>query len=170
MKKFFKIFLIVFITFIIIVPLVSLTYFSVSGASMEPTLKDGDKILVFKFAYSFGNPKRGNLILLKADNKTWVKRIIALPGEQIEIKDGKVSIDNKVLQESYIKEIHTYGDQRVFLADNQYYVLGDNREPNQSIDSRIFGPISKKAVLGKAVINFTPNFKILKPQLYKLGE
>jgi len=99
-----------------------------------------------------------------------VKRIVGLPGEQIEIKDGKISINAKILYESYIKEIHTYGDQRVFLSDNQYYVLGDNREPNQSIDSRILGPISKKSILGKVVANFTPSFKLLKPQLYRLGE
>lgn len=170
MKKLLKIFLIILAVFIIVTPLISLTYFAVSGTSMEPTFKDGDKILVFKSAYLFGKPQRGDLILLRADNKTWVKRIVALPGEQIEIKDGKVSINGKVLQESYIKEIHTYGDQRVFLADDQYYVLGDNREPNQSIDSRILGPIIKKAVLGKVIANLTPNFRFLKPQLYKLGE
>lgn len=148
----------------------SFSTFVVAGGSMEPSLKDGDKILVFKTAYLFSKPERGNLILANLDNKTMVKRIVGLPGETIEVKDGKIKINDKILYESYIKEIQTYGDQRVILLDNQYYLLGDNREPNQSTDSRIYGPISKKNIRGKVIANFSPNFKILKNQLYQFAE
>ena len=169
MKKVLVVFLILIIIALLVL-VFSFTIFSVSGASMEPTLKDGEKILVFKLAYNFSKLGRGDLILLKADNKIWVKRIVGLPGEQVEIKDGKVKINGKVLLESYVKEIHTYGDQRVILVENQFYVLGDNREPNQSIDSRIFGPISKKSILGKVVARFSPNFKFFKKQTYQLTD
>jgi signal peptidase I len=136
---------------------------------MEPTFKNGDKILIFKYAYRFSEPQRGDIVLVKAEDKVFVKRIIALPGEKIEIADGKVKINDEILYESYVKEIHTYGDQRVFLQDKQYFVLGDNREPNKSIDSRELGPITRKNILGKVIATFSPEFKLLKKQLFKLG-
>lgn len=167
-----KILIILSILVVVVILTLTLSFkvFSVSGMSMEPTLKDGEQILVFKFAYNFSKTERGDLILVKAEDKTWVKRIVGLPREQIEIKDGKIKINDKVLLESYIKEIHTYGDQRVILGENQFYVLGDNREPNQSIDSRIFGPISKKSILGKVIARISPNFKFLKKQAYQLTD
>lgn len=143
--------------------------FVVSGNSMEPTLNDGEKILVNKLAYLFSKPQRGDLVLVNAEGKTWVKRIVGLPDEQIEIKDGGIKINNKILYESYIKEIHTYGDQRTFLAPGQFYVLGDNREPNQSVDSRILGPVSLKNILGKVVVQMSPNFKFLRKVNYQFG-
>lgn len=167
MKKF-----LLFVSFIILIILIififSFKLFSVSGISMEPTLKDGDKIIVFKVAYLSGEPQRGDIILLKAEDKIWVKRIVGLPEEKIEIKDGEIKINDKILYESYLKEIHTYGDQRVFLGKEQFFVLGDNRAPNESVDSRIFGPISKKSVLGKAIGIYSPKLKIFKPPLYKI--
>lgn len=164
-----KIIIISIILIILAIPFFIFSISAVSGNSMEPTLKDGDKILVYKWAYQFKKPQRGDLILLKAEDKIWVKRIVGLPGETIEIKDGKVNINEKTLIESYVKEIHTYGDQRVVLLDNQYYVLGDNREPNQSIDSRIMGPITGKNILGKVIATFSPKFKFLNKQLFQLN-
>lgn len=157
---------IILVVFIIL--FFSFSTFKVSGESMEPTLVNGNNILISKLAYSFGKPERGDLILLKAEDKTWVKRIVGLPGEQVEVKDGSVKINDKILLESYIKEIHTYGDQRVILTDNQYYVLGDNREPNQSTDSRILGPITRKNILGKVIATLSPKLKFLSKQLYQL--
>ncbi len=92
-----------------------------------------------------------------------------MPGEKVEIKGGKIKIDEKELYESYLKEIHTYGDQRVFLDENQYYILGDNREPNQSVDSRILGPITKKSILGKVIAILSPEFKFIRRQAFQLG-
>jgi len=159
--------ILVILGFLILV--ISFKMFTVSGGSMEPTLKDGEKILTNKLAYLFSKPQRGDLVLVNAEEKTWVKRIVGLPGEQIEIKDGSIKINDKVLYESYIKEIHTYGDQRVFLDKGQFYVLGDNREPNQSTDSRILGPVSSKNILGKVIALISPNFKLLGKQNYQLG-
>ena len=147
----------------------SFKMFLVSGNSMEPSLEDGNKILIFKTAYFFSEIERGDIVLANVENKTIVKRIVALPGEKVEIKGGKIKIDEKELYESYLKEIHTYGDQRVFLDENQYYILGDNREPNQSVDSRILGPITKKSILGKVIAILSPEFKFIRRQAFQLG-
>lgn len=166
MKKIITIISVSIFLLIFLFVFLSVKIFSVSGNSMDPTLKSGDKILVFTKAYILEKPKRGDLILLEAENKEWVKRIVGLPGELIEISDSKVKINNKPIFESYINSLHTYGNQRFFLDNDQYYVLGDNRQPNESIDSRILGPISKESIKGKVIGVYSPNFKLLKKQIY----
>jgi len=132
--------------------------FLVSGVSMEPTLNNNEKILVFKKAYLFSKPQRGDIVLISLDNQIFVKRIIATGGQLIEIKDGKVSLNGENLNEPYSKNSYTFGNQSIVLAEDYYYVLGDNREPNESIDSRIFGPINKDNILGKVIYNISDNF------------
>ena len=139
----------------------SFSSFRVSGTSMEPTLRDGSNILISKVSYIFSEPKRGDVVLVKHEDKTWVKRVIAIPGQLIEIKDGIVSLNGEKLDESYVKNSYTFASQSVLLGDNEYYLMGDNREPNQSIDSRIWGPVTEKEIIGKIIGYFENGYKVL---------
>jgi len=128
---------------------------------MEPTLRDGSNILISKVSYIFSEPKRGDVVLVKHEDKTWVKRVIAIPGQLIEIKDGIVSLNGEKLDESYVKNSYTFASQSVLLGDNEYYLMGDNREPNQSIDSRIWGPVTEKEIIGKIIGYFENGYKVI---------
>jgi signal peptidase I len=129
------------------------------GESMETTLKDQDKIIINKFAYKLAKPKRFDVIVFKQTNKEHsyynIKRIIGLPGETVQIKNGKVYINGKVLEEPFVTEpIHNSGlaAEEITLDDNEYFVLGDNR--NNSEDSRFanIGNILFDDIIGKAWI------------------
>ena len=141
----------------------------VRGASMEPNLNDGQYILTDKVTYRFGEPMRGDIIVFKApvdENFDYIKRIIALPGETISIKDGNIIIINEenpngyVLDEPYpTNGLNTPGevlsDEAKFtLAENNYFVLGDNR--NQSFDSREWGELPKENIIGKGWLRYWP--------------
>lgn len=139
----------------------SFSSFKVSGTSMEPTLKDGANILVSKISYIFSEPKRGDVVLLKHEGKKWVKRIIAVPGQLMEIKDGAVSLNGEKLTEPYVKNNYTFASQSILLGDSEYYLMGDNREPNQSIDSRIWGPVAEEEIIGKIIGYFENGYKTL---------
>ncbi|OIP23198.1 signal peptidase I [bacterium CG_4_10_14_0_2_um_filter_33_32] len=162
-------FIIIIILIAIATVLISVKIFAISGNSMESSLKDKEKVLVLKYVNFLGKLQRGDIILIEKDNKLMIKRIIALPKEKIEINEGKIIINDQLLLESYVNDFYTYGNQRIFLADGQYFVLGDNRKANESIDSRIFGPVTERAIRGKVLGIFSPNLKIIKPPLYKLG-
>lgn len=114
----------------------------VNGNSMAPTLNDGEKIL-YKKTDSF---KRFDIIVFKYDSNTLIKRIYGLPGETIVINNGKIYIDSIELIDDNYAYNYTDGDNNIILGDNQYFVLGDNREI--SLDSRHFGPIDKKGIKG----------------------
>lgn len=154
---------------------VALTYFilafvgqrtSVYGSSMYPALNDGDQLIVEKVSYRFGEPKRFDIIVFnemeagKEEPVHYIKRVIGLPGETVNITDGKIYIDGKELQEDYgyyleQKEMEGYDfSEPVLIGDNEYFVLGDNR--NDSLDSRKIGCISKNDIVGKAVFRIYP--------------
>lgn len=129
------------------------------GDSMENTLQEGDKILVNKFAYKFSDPHRFDVIVFKQNGKEHsyynIKRIVGLPGETVQIKDGLVYIDGKALTEKVITDPIVNGglaDDEITLDENEYFVLGDNR--NNSEDSRFanIGNIVKDDIVGKAFI------------------
>jgi len=144
--------------------------FLVEGESMFPTLHNGDYLIVEKFSYKIKEPQRGDIIVFNPpetqfsdSSKIYIKRIIGLPYETIEIKNGKVFIYNKKhpegieLQEPYIeKNIPTLGWQKRSLGKDEYFVLGDNREPNKSSDSREWGPVLKNRIIGRAVLRLLP--------------
>ena len=125
--------------------------------SMDPTLNAGDVLLVNRMAYRFSTPKRGDIIVYKTgdDNKkasTHIKRIIGLPGETIQIKDGQILIDGETYQEDgEFPEIENAGvaETKVSLDSGEYFVLGDNR--NNSEDSRYadMGNVKKRNIIGK---------------------
>ena len=125
--------------------------------SMDPTLNAGDVLLVDRMAYRFSTPKRGDIIVYKTgdDSKkasTHIKRIIGLPGETIQIKDGQILIDGETYQEDGgFPAIENAGvaETRVTLGNGEYFVLGDNR--NNSEDSRYadMGNVKKRNIIGK---------------------
>ena len=131
---------------------------SVSGVSMEPTLREGQVVIVNKFEYHFKKPKRNDVIVYKQSNKEHsyfeLKRVIGLPGETVKIKNGVVYINDEVIKEKVKTDIIQNGglaEEGVKLDDNEYFVLGDNR--NDSEDSRFasVGNVLKNEILGKAI-------------------
>lgn len=129
----------------------------IKGAAMAPNYIDGQYYLTDKWSYRFGEPKRGDVVVYKAPNNPdvdYFKRIVGLPGEEIEIRDGKVYINGQLLDEPYLAPgtvtyEHTYlkEGQKLAIPQGQYFVMGDNR-PHSS-DSRAHGPIPKESIIGK---------------------
>jgi signal peptidase I len=139
--------------------------FFVSGKSMEPNFHNGDYLIVNEISYKFSDPKRGDVIVFRYPKRPaefFIKRIVGLPGERIEIKDNKITIYNNdhpggfVLDESkYIPfNISTTGSFTVNLKNDEYYVLGDNRVA--SADSRIWGVLERRFIVGRAWIRAWP--------------
>ena len=135
----------------------------VSGSSMDTTLQDGDSLLVDKISYRFNDPKRYDIVIFPykyGDRQYFIKRIIGLPGETIRIDtDGNIYVNDVVLSENYGAEVILdpgRAIEEVTLGENEYFVMGDNR--NHSMDSRdpSVGNISKKDILGKAMIRIYP--------------
>lgn len=144
--------------------------FFVNGASMEDNFEDGDYILVDEISYRFNEVERGDVVIFRYPedpDQFFIKRIIGLPEETIQIKNNKITVYNKqspnglVLQEDYLSpEQETIGNSRIRLDSNEYFVLGDNRL--QSSDSRIWGPVNKTLIIGKAFVRLWPLDKMLK--------
>lgn len=139
--------------------------FFVSGKSMEPNFHDGDYLIVDEISYRIGEPRRGDVIVFqypKNPKEFFIKRIVGLPGERVEIKDSKIIIYNNENQEGlaideniYIPAgVATSGDVNVILKSDEYYVLGDNR--NASADSRIWGVLEEHFIVGRAWVRAWP--------------
>lgn len=129
----------------------------IPSPSMEPTLVHGDRILVNRLAYRFWAPNRGDIVVFaypKDPKRTFVKRVIALEGETVELRDNQVFINGRVIQEPYLKagDYPPYGPETV--PANRVLVLGDNRR--QSGDSRDWGLLDKSALIGKAWFIYYP--------------
>lgn len=147
----------------------------VDGQSMEATLQNGDNLIVDKITYRFNDPERYDIIVFPfkyQDNTYYIKRIIGLPGETVQIdEDGNVYIDGKKLDENYGREIikpENVGRaiEPIKLGEDEYFVMGDNR--NNSTDSRteIVGNIKREDIIGRAWIRIWPfsKFGVLKHQ------
>lgn len=133
----------------------------VDGSSMNPTLEDKDNLWVDKLSYTFGDPKRFDVVIFNYDeNTTYVKRIIGLPGETVRIdQNGNIYINGKLLKENYGKETilnNGRAGSDVYLGEDEYFVLGDNR--NNSIDSRWsdVGNVNREDIVGKVVLRIYP--------------
>ena len=144
----------------------------VSGSSMETTLHNGDNLIVDKLSYRFRDPKRYDIIVFPykyEENTYYIKRIIGLPGETVQIMDdGSIYINGEKLEENYGMEVikpETIGRaaEPIELGDDEYFVMGDNR--NDSKDSRYWTNtfVTKDEILGKAIFRYWPisEFKIL---------
>ena len=143
----------------------------VKQTSMQDTLNPNDYIIMYRRAYSGDKePKRGDIVIFKSElqdengkNKLLIKRVIGLPGDKITINDGKVYINDKEYDESYLKDGYTTGSVNNFkVPKGEYFVMGDNRVV--SIDSRYseVGCIKKDAIKGRAILRLFPFTKIKK--------
>ncbi|HEY7158505.1 MAG TPA: signal peptidase I [Gemmataceae bacterium] len=131
--------------------------FRVEGFSMEPTMHTNEYLLVNKVSYMVGQPQRGDIVVLRFPQdprRDFIKRIIALPGEEVEVRGGSVYINGQALEEPYIKErpVYTYPKKRV--PENDYFVLGDNR--NNSHDSHVWDWLPREYLIGKAWVTYWP--------------
>ncbi len=152
--------------------------YSIPSSSMEPTLLKGDKIIATKLIYKIIPPKKNDIVIfklsknLKENNKKntfflvakgskkpiYIKRVIAVENDILEIKNGKVFINNKPITENYIKERPYYEYPKTKVPSGKLFVLGDNR--NNSKDSHLWGCINKKDIIGKALFVFSPMSRI----------
>lgn len=127
--------------------------------SMIPTLEEGDMILVSKLSYKLGSPGRQDVVVflppVQGAEKDYVKRVIGLPGDTLDIKDGKVYINNEELSEPYAKGPTNGGKyNHIQIEPGTVFVMGDNR--TNSSDSRMFGPVSMDKLEGKVLLVFWP--------------
>ena len=134
----------------------------VSGASMDPTFETGDYLIVDKISYRFGLPKRNTVVVFRYPGdtrKSFIKRIIGLPGETVVEKDNTVTIINAenpkgfTVDQSYVAHSAPANFQKT-LGPDEYFVMGDNRA--ESFDSRSWGPLPKKDILGKPILRLLP--------------
>lgn len=167
MKSFFvfawEVTKIVIIALIIVLPIRYFLFqpFFVKGQSMEPNFEDGDYLIVDELSYKFRAPERGDVVVFKYPgdpSQRYIKRIIGLPGETVEIKDGKVAIYNEagssILDESTYLDSYTAGNLRISLKDEEYFVLGDNR--SSSADSRRWGSLPEENIIGQVFFRAWP--------------
>ena len=131
----------------------------VEGTSMLPRLEDQDRLFINKFAYRFEGIQRGDVVVFyypHDHSKSYIKRVIALPGDLLAVDRGAVSVNGKVLQEPYVPE--AYEDDRSLpprvIPDGDYFVMGDHRLI--SSDSRDFGPVPRDLIYGRAAVVYWP--------------
>lgn len=144
----------------------------IPSGSMLPTLEINDRLIVDKLSYRFTKPQRGDVIVFSPTDQlkqlnfkdAFIKRVIGLPGETVEVKGGRVYINNKPIGENYIKERPDYQYGPVVVPENNYLVLGDNR--NNSYDSHYWGFVPEDRIIGRAVVRFWPPNRLgeLNPQ------
>lgn len=153
------------IALVIVVPIRYFLFqpFIVKGESMAPNFDSGDYLIIDEISYRFAGPQRGDVVVFnypKDKSQRFIKRIIGLPGETVNISEGQVlvTLENGqfiILEEDYLPEdLKTYGAVNILLEEEQYFVLGDNRE--YSFDSRAWGGVFKKDIIGKAFLRLFP--------------
>ena len=131
----------------------------IPSTSMEPTLQVGQRVIVSKVSYLFHEPERGDIIIFHPPNQPedatpYIKRIIALPGDTVEIRDDAVYVNGQRLEEPYVKEAPAYTYPATVVPENHYFVLGDNR--NVSADSHTGYTVSRDSIMGKAWLTIWP--------------
>lgn len=129
----------------------------VYGSSMEPTLSTDQRLVVEKVSYHFHSPRRGDVVVVRMPERgpeLLIKRIVALPGETIEVRDGHVYVDGVALAEPYLTQRTNGSHGPVTVPPGHVFVMGDNR--GASNDSRVFGPVSLDRVVGRAWVSYWP--------------
>lgn len=133
-------------------------FFVIPSGSMEPTLTEGDMIAANKIIYRLSEPKRGDIIVFKYPlnpDRDFVKRLIGLPGEKVQIKNSTLHINGKIIAEPYLPKGLKFQDfGPVTVPKDKYFMMGDNR--NNSLDSRVWGEMPKENIIGKASIIYWP--------------
>ncbi len=162
MRAFLRDILLIVVAAVVITLLIQTTVpkSSVIGYSMEPSLQNGQQLLINKVLYYFREPERGDVIILhppppySPETDPFIKRIIALPGDTIEVKNGAVYVNGLKLDEPYIKEPPAYNLQLKKIPENEYFVLGDNR--NNASDSHNGWTVPRQNIIGKAWLSIWP--------------
>lgn len=174
LKNIWEIFKIIIVSLLIIVPIryFVIQPFFVKGASMEPNFEDGEYVIIDEISYNFNKPARGEVIVFKYPNdpsQYYIKRIIGLPGENIKIYDQKIFLvkgsEKTELRENYLDNIITNDSIDIQLGLDEYFVMGDNR--TKSFDSRQWGPLLEKYIIGKVWIRVLPFGKF---EIFGFGE
>jgi len=157
---FWEVIKIVILALLIVIPIRYFVFqpFVIKGSSMEPNFHEGDYLIVDEISYRFSEPKRGDVIVFRYPRDTsqrFIKRIIGLPGETVEMEQGEINIikgvKNRVLDESEYGLKEDYTDNLILsLKENEYFVLGDNRAA--SFDSRKWGALSQNYIVGKVIL------------------
>lgn len=155
----FEVVKVVLISLAIIMPirLFVVQPFYVDGPSMEPTFYDKEYLIIDEISYRFSEPARGDVVVFKNPKDTgvyFIKRVIGLPGDTVEVKDGNIFINNEELKEVYIEYKDTKDNPAVKIGVDEYFVMGDNRV--NSYDSRAIGPVNQKYLIGKAWLRGWP--------------
>lgn len=130
--------------------------FRIDGDSMQPSMHNGQYVLISKLSYRLGEPQRGDVIVFRFPNdpdRDFIKRIIGVPGDTVEIANGGVRVNGSLLNEPYISDPPTYSGTWP-VGPDQYFVLGDNR--NYSSDSHAWGLLSESSIIGKAWFVYWP--------------
>lgn len=182
-KSFFlfvwEIFKIVVMALAIVIPIRYYLFqpFFVRGQSMEPSFSNGDYLIIDELSYRFSEPQRGDVVVFKYPNNPsyrYIKRIIGLPGEKIEVRSNTVIVStkegNKVLNEEMYLPVglSTPGNVVISLAEDEYFVLGDNRPV--SSDSRAWGALKREYIVGKVFLRAFPitSFSKIEAPVYQL--
>lgn len=160
---------VVLISLAIIIPVRYFLFqpFYVKGASMEPTFFDNEYLIINEIEYRLQQPERGDIVVLKYPkdpSQYFIKRVVGLPGETIEIKNGDVYIINaenpegfQLKEDQYLSDdVDTQGSSSFTLSSDQYFVLGDNRTASLDSRSPSLGPVSRKYIIGKAWVRVWP--------------
>ncbi|AET68219.1 signal peptidase I [Desulfosporosinus orientis DSM 765] len=162
-KKLFELLEILFFAFILSWGLRStiIEAATIPTPSMSPTIQVNDRVLVDKMYYKFSGISRGDIIVFNPPENVnnpkgdpWIKRVIGLPGDTVQIKDGKVFVNDEALAEPYEKAKPNYSYGPLIVPQNSYFVLGDNR--NDSYDSHYWGVLPAKNTIGKAMLKYWP--------------
>ncbi len=159
----------IFIAILIVAPIryFLIQPFIVHGSSMEPNFYTQDYLIIDELTYRFRDPQRYEVVVFKAPNhknQYYIKRIIGLPGETISIDDGQIEIapplkDSFLLEQDFLPNgLRTSGNLKLTLANNQFFVLGDNRLA--SYDSRNWGPVERNLIIGRVWLRLWPFKKI----------
>ena len=178
MKKFFSslfdLIKIVLVTLAIVIPIRYFLFqpFFVKGESMKPNFDNNQYLIVNEIDYRFSQPQRGDVIVFRYPRNPqiyFIKRVIGLPGEKIEIKNNRITIYNQdhpkglILKENYLpSRTATNGNISILLKNDEYFVMGDNRL--FSYDSRRFGPVKRNLIIGKAWLSIWPLETITTPK------
>ncbi|MBD2019611.1 signal peptidase I [Leptolyngbya sp. FACHB-36] len=134
----------------------------IPSGSMLPTLQVNDRLIVDKIGYHFKTPQRGDIVVFSPTDAlqkqnfhdAFIKRVIGLPGEKVQVKAGRVYINDQALRENYVADAAQYEYGPVTVPDGSYLVLGDNR--NNSYDSHYWGFVPRDRIIGRAVVRFWP--------------
>ena len=139
----------------------------IPSSSMEPTLEINDKLIIEKISYHLREPARGDVVVFNTDGiplleknfkDAFIKRVIGLPGEKIQVRNGRVYVNDKMLPENYIAQKPEYDYGPAIVPPGHYLVLGDNR--NNSYDSHYWGFVPKENIIGRAAVRFWPPQRI----------